>query len=101
MESNGNVIDMSSWMASVNLKHAFHSFSVKIDHQTFLKFLWNMPYYCTGIPNEDVNAMNIFTKILKLSFSLLRKLGHQSVVYIDKTFLIGPTFIECAQKIDT
>ena len=31
---------------------------------------------------------------------MIRKLGHQSLVYIDDLFLIGPTFIECARSID-
>ena len=103
MESIHNVIHMvqhNSWMASVDLKDAFYSILVKMEHQKFSKFLWGLPYQYTAIPNGYTDAMRIFTKIVKPPFSLLWKLGHQSVVYVDDTFLIGLTFIECAQNID-
>ena len=38
--------------------------------------------------------MRIFTKAPKPSFLLTRKLGHQSVVYVDDTLLIGSKFTE-------
>ena len=38
------------------------------------------------MPNGYADAMRIFTKILKPPFSLLRKFGHQSVVYVGDTF---------------
>ena len=44
--------------------------------------------------------MRIFPKILKPPSSLLRKSEHQSIVYVDDTFLIESTFIECAQNIN-
>ena len=103
MESIHNVIHMvqhNSWMSSVDLKDAFYSIQVKMKHQKFLKCLWDLSYQYTAMPNGYADAMRIFTKILKPPFSLLRKLGHQSVVYVDDAFLIGSTFIECAQNID-
>ena len=42
----------------------------------------------TAMSNGYADAMIMFTKILKQSFSLLQTLGHQSVVYIDDTFLV-------------
>ena len=71
-----------------------------MEYQKSQKFLWDLPYQYTAMHNGYTDAMRIFTKILKSPFSLLRKLGHQSVVYVDDTFLIGSTFIECAQNID-
>ena len=103
MESIHNVIHMvqhNSCMASVDLKNAFYSIPVKIEYQKSLKFLWDMSYQYTAIPNGYTDAMRIFTKIMKPPFPLLQKLGYQSVVYIDDTFLIGSTFIECAQITD-
>ena len=103
MESIHNVIYMvqhNSWMASIDLKNAFYFIPVKIEYQKVLKCLWDLPYQYTAMPNGYAHAMRIFTKILKPPFSLLQKLGHQSVVYVDDTLLIGSTFIECAQNID-
>ena len=104
MESIHNVIQVvqhNSWMTSVDLKDAFYSTPVKMEHQKFLKFPWDLPYQYTAMPNGYADATRIFTNILKPPFSLLRKLGHQSVVYVDDTFRIGSTVIECDQNIDT
>ena len=46
-----------------------------------------MSYQYTTMPNGYADAMKIFKDILKLLFALLQKLGHQSVVYVDGTFL--------------
>ena len=46
----------SKWMASVDLKDAFYFVPVKIEHQKFLKFIWDMPYYYTATANGYANA---------------------------------------------
>ena len=53
------------------------------------------------MPNGYADVMGISTKTLNPLFSLLRKLERTSIRCInDDTFLIGLTFIECAQNID-
>ena len=52
------------------------------------------------MPNGYANAMRYPSKIPKPPFSLLRKLGHQSVVYVDGIFFVGSILTECAQNID-
>ena len=81
------MVQHNSWMPSVEPKNAFYSIPVKIEHQKFLKLLWDMSYQYTAMPNGYADAMKIFKDILKLLFALLQKLGHQSVVYVDDTFL--------------
>ena len=71
-----------------------------MEHQKFQKFLWDLPYQYTAMPDGYADVMRIFIKILKPPFLLLQKLGYQSAVYVDDTFLIGSTFIECAQNIN-
>ena len=47
MESIHNVIDMvqhNFWMESVDIKDAFYSIPIKLEHLKFLKFLWDIPY---------------------------------------------------------
>ena len=39
------------------------------------------------MPNGYGPAMRIFTKITKIPFTLLRKKGHVSVVYVDDSYL--------------
>ena len=45
------------------------------------------------------SAPKMFTKILKLVFSALRKEGHQIMGYLDDTFLIGDIFNGCKNAI--
>ena len=39
------------------------------------------------MPNGYCPAMRIFTKITKVPYSVLRKQGHTSVVYVDDSYL--------------
>ena len=55
MESIHNVIYMvqhNSRMASIDLQDAFYSIPVKIEHQKFLKVLWNMLYQLQPCPMD-------------------------------------------------
>ena len=91
MESLKNVIDILqpySWMASVDLKDAFYSIHVNENYQKFFKFKWKGKLYkYLGMPNGYGEAMRIFTKLLKVPFSILRSEGHLSVVFVDDTYL--------------
>ena len=55
-------------------------------------------YSYRGMPNGYGPAMRIFTKILKPSFSVLRRKGHESVVFVDDTYLQGDNFEDCRQN---
>ena len=80
VESIYNVVCMvryDSWIVSVDFKDAFYSIPVKIKHQKFLKFLWDMPCWC----HENL-------------------LGHQEVVYVGDSFLIWAKFVECTRHND-
>ena len=76
------------WMAKVDLKDAFYSIPVHIDYQKFFKFEWDLKYFkFTGMPNGYCEAMRLFTKIMKVPFSVLRENGHLSVVFVDDSLL--------------
>jgi len=89
MESIQNVIDSieeGSYMASVDLKDAFFSVPINRDHQKYLKFRHKDKLYkFIAMPNGYGPAMRVFTKILKVLFSFLRKNRNISVVYVDDT----------------
>ena len=44
-------------------------------------------------------AMNVFTKLLKAPFLLLRKRIHPSVAFLGDTYLQGGEFTECKEKV--
>ena len=95
MESINNVINLIEsyvYMASINLKDAFFSVLIHNDHQKDLKFIFGNLFQFTSIPNGYGPAMRIFTKISKVPFAFLRGQGHNSVVYVDESYLQGDTY---------
>ena len=51
------------------------------------------------MPNEYGPAMRAFTNISKVPFGHLRRLGHNSVVYVDDSHLQGETYQACLDNI--
>lgn len=43
--------------------------------------------------------MRVFTKIYKVPFSHLGKLGHKSVVYVNGSYLQGDIYVSCLNNI--
>ena len=102
MESinNGlNIIRPNVYMASIDLKDAFFSVPIHSTHQKYLKFTFNNLFQFTCMPNGYGSAMRVFTKISKVPFEYLRSLGHNSVVYVDDSYLQGDTYQTCLDNI--
>ena len=53
------------------------------------------------MPNGYGPAMRVFTKISKVPFGHLRSLGHNSVVYVDESYLHGETYQARLDNIQT
>ena len=91
---------MHGWH-QLDLKDAFLSVPIHKDHQKYLKFVWGSCIYkSVAMPNGYKDAMRVFTKICKVPFSVLRREGYMSVVYVDDSFLLGDTFTECLANIN-
>ena len=103
LESFKDVLDMitpGAWMSSVDLKDAYFSIAIHKDFIKFLKLLWEGKYFAFQcLPNGYGPALRMFTKILKQPFGYLRSLGHQSVVYVDESFLQGHSFEACQENV--
>ena len=94
MESINNVINPiqpNVYMTSIDQKDAFFSVPINNDYQKYLKFIFGNLSQFTSMPNGYGRAMRIFTKILKIRFGYLRSQGHNSVVYVDDSYLQGGT----------
>ena len=103
IESITNITSMihkNSWMVSVDLKDRYVTIPTHSDHQALLRFLWYDTYQFTAMSNGYSDAMRVFTKILKLPFTLLRKFGHFSAVYVDDTYLQGENLFECMHNLE-
>ena len=84
------------FMASVDLKDAYYSVPIALEHRHFLMFKWEGQYYqYTCLPNGLAFAPRLFTKILKPIYSYLHSIGHISMGHIDDSFLVGYTHSAC------
>jgi hypothetical protein len=45
------------------------------------------------------SAPRLFTKLLKLVYSILRQYGHKYVGYIDDSLLVGDNYTECEANV--
>ena len=92
-----NMLKPGVFMASVDLREAYHSCPIACEHRKYLRFLWEgKKFEFTCFPNGLACAPLYFTKISRPIFSSLR---YQSVVYIDDTYLQGDTLDECTNNV--
>ena len=90
------------YMASLDLKNAYHTVPIDSSHTKFLKFQFkDKTYEFLTLPQGYRDSPRIFTKILKPVLAFLRSKGLLSSVYIDDFFLLGLTFEECQFNVHT
>ena len=103
MESLKQAIHMvkpNCFLASIDIKDAFYSVPIHSTHKKYLKFMWvHKSYQCNVMPNGYLDAMRVFTKILKPVFAYLREQGYTSVVYVDDSLLYRLTYEQCKENI--
>ena len=90
----------SCYMASIDLKNAFHTIPMVKEHCKYLKFkVGNQYYQYKVLPMGFKDSPRLFCKILKPALSILRKQGHISSVYIDDFFLAGANPTTCSNNV--
>ena len=87
-----NIIRPNVCMAYIDLKDAFFSVPIHSTHQKYLKSIFDGLFQFTCMPNGYGPAMRVFTKMSKVPFGHLKSLGHNSVVYVDDSYLQGETY---------
>jgi len=94
------LINKNTFMASVDLRHAYYSVPIALEHQTFLRFCWeNRIVQFTCLPNGLASAPRYFTKIMKPVYARMRNLGYTNVGYIDDSLLCADTYKECTENV--
>ena len=102
MESLQNVLELiipRVYMASIDLKDAFYSLPIHKNHQAYLTFFVEKYSKFVCMPNGYGPAMQIFTKISKIPFSILREKGFLSVVYVDDSYLQADGYEDCFSNV--
>jgi hypothetical protein len=88
-----------TFMASVDLCHAYYSVNIAPEHQKILRFMWdNKIYQYTCLPNGLACDPRFFTKLMKPVSAKLGSLGFVNVGYIDDSLLCGDTKRECQKN---
>ena len=73
-----------NYVASVDMKDAYYSISIRSSDRKFLRFIWEGELYeFNCLPNGLSCAPRIFTKNFKPPLSTLHKQGHIAVAHLD------------------
>lgn len=96
-----SLITKDCYFASVDLKDAYYSVPIAIEHRKYLRFTWEGKLFeFTCLPNGLACAPRLFTKLLKPVFASLRNSGLLSVAYIDDSLLLGDSFNNCLLNVE-
>ena len=101
LKSALNFIKKGTYFAKIDLKDAYYSVPIHETDRKFMRFEWEGHLYeYTCLANGLTSAPRIFTKLLKLMYSSLRKIGHTNVGYIDDSLLAGDTKSDCQENVN-
>ena len=85
-----NLLRKGDWMCKLDLKDAYFSVPVNPRSRKLIRFLWKGTLYeflCLAFGLGP--APRIFTKLMKVPVTLLRKLGIRIVIYLDDMLLMA------------
>ena len=103
LEDNRTVkklLKQDCFMSSLDLQDAYYLVSVHKSFRKYLRFLFSGQLYeFTCLPFGLSTAPYIFTKNKKPVAAYLRKLGFQSVVYLDDWLLFGTSIADCERNV--
>jgi len=95
-----NMLEDGMFLASIDLKDAYHLIPVHLDHQVYLRFVWRGKLYqYTCLPFGLTTAPRVFTKIMRPVVAYLRKQGNLSVQYLDDLLLLARSLNACEMNI--
>ena len=93
-------ITKNCFMSSIDLRLAYFSIPVNVEHRKYLRFYWrNQLLQYTCLPNGLASAPRIFTKILKPVFASLRTMGYINAAYIDDSILVSDDYDHCKSNV--
>ena len=100
-ENSLTLITKGTYMASVDLRHAYYSVHIAEEQQKYFRFAWKgQTYQFTCLVNGVSEGPRIFTKLLKPVYAKLRSLGYVNSGFIDDSLLCGDSFDECTENVN-
>ena len=97
-----NLIKEGDLMVKIDLKDAYFTLPLHPDSQRYVRFKWKNLIYqficlCFGLGP----APRLFTKLMKVPMSILRKLGIRLIIYLDDILIFGSSQEEIEMARDT
>ncbi len=93
METLKNVKDLlqqGDLLVKIDLKHAYYSVNIAAERRKLIRFIWDGNLYeYTSLVFSLGPAPMVFTKILKVPITILRKINIRIVIYIDDLLLFA------------
>ena len=103
MEGLGTALELVTkgcFMASIDLEKAYYSILMDPSFRKLLRFEWRGKLYqYRGLPNGLNVGPKVFTRVVKVLASELRKKGFLNVFYLDDSLLISNTYQECSENV--
>ena len=101
------MVRQNCYVANIDLADSYYTVPVALSNQKYLVFnsegqLYKyvcLPNGLSSAPPPPPPYPLIFTKLMKPVLFVLRKKGHQTMGYLDDSFLTGDTFEECEKAV--
>ena len=96
-----HIIQDGHWMCKLDLKDAYFSLPLEWNLRKFVRFQWKGTLYEFMCPCFGLHpAPSVFTKLLKISVSLLKKINIRVITYFDDMLILSYTIREAHMRQD-
>jgi hypothetical protein len=100
LENTLNLVTPNSFMMSIDLKDAYYSVNVQHSFRKYLRFEYQGELFqFTCLPNGLSSGPRVFTKLMKVPLSYLRKNHNVNIsCYIDDVFISDDSYSKCLEN---
>ena len=97
-----DLLEQDDLMVKLDLKDAYFSVALHVSMRRYMRFRWEGTLYeficlCFGLGPGP----RIFTKIMKVPITLLRRLNIRLIIYLDDMLILGRTIEEAIKNLNT
>ena len=102
MKNVSDLLNQGDYMVKIDLKDAYWHIGIHQESKKYLRFRWDQKLYEMGVLAFGVGpGPRIFTKLLKVPLTILRRLMLKLVAYLDDLLIMGRTIEETLQARDS
>ena len=96
-----NLLQVSDWICSIDLKDAYLSVSISQEHRRYLRFTWKETMYeFICLPFGLCSAPRVFTKLMKPMMAFLRGRGLRTIIYLDDLLIMNQSPAELQSQVN-